>query len=177
MSQKIFQVESGKILYSTNNIHNQNTEITSLNKINSINETQFKKLHHNFNKFIYKIDKKHYKTKNFGNEFIKINHQKAYLIINNKRSNLSEKILNGNNNFIKIKFKLLDNMFNINSMFKECLNLIYIDDGISNWKSNKLKKINNMFYGCSSLKSLSDISKWNTKNIKIFQVYFLNVHH
>ena len=30
---------------------------------------------------------------------------------------------------------------------------------------SKVKNINDLFYGCSSLKSLPDISKWNTKNI------------
>ena len=31
---------------------------------------------------------------------------------------------------------------------------------------SKVKNINDLFYGCSSLKSLPDISKWNTQNIE-----------
>jgi len=62
------------------------------------------------------------------------------MIIDNKEYEIAEKykIINYNNNELKIKLKGIDN---INDM-------------------------SYMFYECSSLSSLPDISKWNTDNVK-----------
>jgi len=35
---------------------------------------------------------------------------------------------------------------------------------ISKWDTNKVDVLSNMFYGCSSLTSLPDISIWNINN-------------
>ena len=52
-------------------------------------------------------------------------------------------------------------------MFYGCSSLKELPD-ISKWNTSKVNNITGMFYKCGSLKELSDISKWNTNNIIIF---------
>ena len=49
-------------------------------------------------------------------------------------------------------------------MFYKCSSLLYIDD-ISNWNTTNIIDMSYMFYECSSLKSLPDISKWDTSQV------------
>ena len=49
-------------------------------------------------------------------------------------------------------------------MFKECSNILSLRD-ISNWSTNKVINIREMFYGCTKLSILPDISKLDTNNI------------
>ena len=46
-------------------------------------------------------------------------------------------------------------------LFYGCSSLKKLPD-ISKWETSSVKNINYLFYGCSSLKELPDISKWNT---------------
>ena len=94
---------------------------------------------------IYKNDKISNEMKILGKEFVKNNNnkRKCKLLINNKKYDICEYIeqdkydINKNDDLITII-------------------LIGIHDII---------KANGMFYGCSSLKSLPDIPKWDTKNV------------
>ena len=54
-------------------------------------------------------------------------------------------------------------MNNYSSMFESHRSLkeVYI----YNWDTSNITSMSNMFYNCSSLISLPDISKWNTKNV------------
>ena len=52
----------------------------------------------------------------------------------------------------------------LNSMFYNCISLKSLPD-LSYWNTEKVQDISKMFYKCSSLNSLPDISKWNTRNI------------
>ena len=73
----------------------------------------------------------------FGPQFVKNNKNICKMIIDNKEYEIAENIkynVKNNNNKLKIKLKGIDNITDIS----------YI------------------FYGCSSLSSLPDISKWNT---------------
>ena len=54
---------------------------------------------------------------------------------------------------------------NMNKMFYGCLSLSSLPD-ISKWNTNDVKNMSGMFYGCLSLSSLPDISKWNTNSTK-----------
>ena len=49
-------------------------------------------------------------------------------------------------------------------MFYECSSLSSLPD-ISNWNTNNVYDMTKMFYECSSLSTLPDISNWNTNNI------------
>ena len=48
-------------------------------------------------------------------------------------------------------------------MFKNCNNLIAISSIPIDFKYSK--NLGSLFFGCSSLKELPDISKWNTTNV------------
>ena len=56
------------------------------------------------------------------------------------------------------------NVTDMSYMFYECLLLKSLPD-ISKWNTINLTFINNMFNKCSSLKYLPDLSKWSTSNI------------
>jgi surface protein len=49
-------------------------------------------------------------------------------------------------------------------MFYKCSSLLKIDD-ISNWNTTNMIDMSYMFYECSSLKNISDISKWDTSKV------------
>ena len=97
---------------------------------------------------IYDINKENKEDINiFGEEFVKNNKNICKMIIDNKEYAISEKynIKTYKKNKLKIKLKGFDN---INDMTY-------------------------MFYGCSSLSSLPDISKWNTNNVfDIYDMFF-----
>ena len=84
-------------------------------------------------------DRENKYIKIFGSEFVENNKNICKIIIDNKEYEISEKynIENNINNELKIKLKGINNATSIRAMFK----------------------------GCSSLSSLSDISKWNTNNV------------
>ena len=46
----------------------------------------------------------------------------------------------------------------------ECKSLKSLPD-LSKWNTSNVSYVDHMFYGCESLKSLPDISKWNTSNL------------
>ena len=100
--------------------------------------------------------------------------------------------------------KLLDNIIDINSLFKGCKalesikfnyernkkyiisNMASLFYGCSSLKHlpyifncdiSRVKAINELFYECKSLKYLPDISKWDLNKIQEMQKYFVDVLH
>ena len=61
-------------------------------------------------------------------------------------------------------------------MFYGCSSLISLPD-ISKWNTNNVKDMSFMFYGCSSLSFLPDISKWKTNNITDMNSIFFQCHN
>ena len=55
-------------------------------------------------------------------------------------------------------------IFNISNIFYECSSLISLPD-LSKWNTENVTNMSNLFNGCKSLKSIPDLSKWNTKNV------------
>ena len=53
----------------------------------------------------------------------------------------------------------------MSAMFWECYSLKSLPD-ISEWNTSNVKYMSRLFYKCKSLKSLPDISKWNTSNVE-----------
>ena len=53
---------------------------------------------------------------------------------------------------------------NMSYMFYACSSLISLPD-ISKWDTSNVKDMHSLFYKCISLKSLPNISNWNTKNV------------
>ena len=60
-------------------------------------------------------------------------------------------------------------------LFAGCSSLKSLPD-ISKWNTSNVKFITMIFYGCSSLKSLPNISKWNTNNINDISYTFYVFH-
>ena len=61
----------------------------------------------------------------------------------------------------------------MSKMFYNCSSLTVLPD-ISKWSMKNVTDISKMFYNCSSLISLPDISKWDTKNVKKMKKMFFN---
>ena len=49
--------------------------------------------------------------------------------------------------------------------------IIKIMPDISNWNIDKVINISGLFLGCSSLISITDISKWNTENFNDLSIF------
>jgi surface protein len=106
----------------------------------------------------------------FGHDFVNINKNKCYLLINNKKSELIEKYhftRKDEKRTIYLVDKNLQNsgIINMGFMFDKCTSLYSLPD-ISKWNTKDVKSMSGMFSGCSSLKELPDISKWNINNVK-----------
>ena len=75
---------------------------------------------------------------------------------------------------VKLNENQNSNVINMEYMFANCKNLKIID-GLSKWKTEKVKFMNNMFCNCSSLETFSDISNWDINNVEdTFNDMFLN---
>ena len=61
----------------------------------------------------------------------------------------------------------------MNSLFAGCSSLKFLPN-ISKWNIEKSTNISFMFAGCTSLISLPDISNWNTKNTINMNSLFYN---
>ena len=66
-----------------------------------------------------------------------------------------------------------NNVNNMSYMFWNCSSLKYLPD-ISKWNIDNVTDMSNMFLNFSSLKYLPDISKWNTNNVKNMSLIFCN---
>ena len=117
---------------------------------------------------IYNINKKREgdNISIFGSKFVKNNKNNCNLIIDNKKSEITQKynIKNYNKNKLKIKLKGIDKINNMSYMFDCCSSLSSLPD-ISKWNIINVTHMSYMFYECSSLLFLPDISKWNTNNV------------
>ena len=181
----IFNISMGKKIENLNGIN----AIELKNHIVKIKSFD----NNNIGKMIYKIDEKNKQTKIFDKKFVKINRNRAKIILNNKQFNLIEKIKSEKEKIkFVVKIKFLENIIDINCMFKRCKMLSLVKN-FEKFNSQNLRYVNSLFYGCSSLqkiddifnldsennitnisrifynclllKTLPDISKWNTNNV------------
>ena len=67
----------------------------------------------------------------------------------------------------------ISNVTDMYSMFFGCSNLIKLPD-ISKWNTENLENIGFLFYNCSKIMKIPDISKWNVNKIKIIDNLFGN---
>ena len=84
---------------------------------------------------IYSIDKINRETEILNRKFVIVNKNRAKIVLNNKQYNLKTKIENKNVKILlKIKMKFLDNIINLDSMFKGCEMLTLVKN-FSNFNS------------------------------------------
>ena len=183
--------EIDKLRYEYSYGFNLNSLLYLFSEINANNmeiEINYKPINNN-------KDKKE-KLRIFGNLFVKNNINKCKIIYKDNEYDLNEYIDNidkyyNRNEIIKIKLKGINNITDMNSMFRESSSLSSLPDilnwntsnvtnmagmfhycsslsslpDILNWNTSNVTDMSSMFYGCSSLPSLPDISKWNTSNV------------
>ena len=106
------------------------------------------------------------KLKIFGYDFVKNNKNICKIIYENKEYDLCDyfNLKYNINGIIKINLVGIKNITNMGDMFYNCSSLISLSD-ISKLNTNNVKNMKYLFGGCSSLLSLPDISKWNTNNV------------
>ena len=110
----------------------------------------------------YKIERRKKEINIFGEKFVNNNKNNYILIYDGNEYELSVKlnIKNVGNKTIEVKLKEIKNVTNMESMFYGCSSLLSLPD-ISKWNTSNVTNMGYMFFGCSSLSSLPDISKWN----------------
>ena len=107
---------------------------------------------------IYDINKENKENINiFGEKFVENNLNICRMIIDNIEYEISEKynIKNYNKNKLEIKLKGINNVNNMSFMFDGCSSLSSLPD-ISKWNTKINTNICYMFSECSSLLSLPD---------------------
>ena len=80
------------------------------------------------------------------------------MILEGNEMELKDKINNITNNILEIKLKGIKNITNMSYMFYDCSSLNSLPD-ISKWNTSNVNNMSGMFYNCSNLSSLPDISK------------------
>ena len=104
----------------------------------------------------------------FGYQFIKNNRKNCCIEYKNSKYELNEyyKIDKyDNNKKIRIKLKGIKNVIDMTGLFCECTSLKSLPN-LTNWDTTKVEYMNVVFSSCSSLKSLTYIYIWNTNNLK-----------
>jgi len=116
----------------------------------------------------YKINKDDYKIRIFGYSFYKKNKNKCKFIYEGEEYPLTDEFyLNDKNklkDILEIKLTGIKNITNMNYLFYCCTSLISIPD-ISEWDISNVTEICFSFHCCTSLIPFPDISKWNTSNV------------
>jgi len=115
---------------------------------------------------IYDIKKNDKYINIFGHDFVKNNKNKCKILVDNKEYEITEKyyVNNNINNNLDVKLKGINYVTDMSYMFYRCSALSSLPD-ISKWNTNNVTGMSYMFCGCSALPSLPDISKWNTNNV------------
>ena len=161
------------------NIDNKNSckneNIPNKNNNNKIMKNINKKNEDNDNNnnelIIYKTENEN-KIKIFGKKFVSNNKDKCKIIYKNKKYELKEELyINSNNNIVKIDLIGIENITDMSHMFWGCTSLISLKD-MSKWNTKDVVNMSGMFNGCSSLLSLPDISNWDTNNVNDMSCMF-----
>ena len=139
-------------------------------------------INHNLEKhkeinIIYNTNNKN-KIKIFDENFVKNNKYNCKIVYENKEYDLMEYFninIDANTKLDKLEIKLkeINDITNMSCMFNDCSSLSSLSD-ISKWNMNNVTNMSSMFNNCSSLSSLPDISKWDTTNVTDMSYMFYN---
>ena len=139
-------------------------------------------INHNLEKhkeinIIYNTNNKN-KIKIFDENFVKNNKYNCKIVYENKEYDLMEYFninIDANTKLDKLEIKLkeINGITNMSCMFNDCSSLSSLSD-ISKWNMNNVTNMSSMFNNCSSLSSLPDISKWDTTNVTDMSYMFYN---
>ena len=109
----------------------------------------------------------------FGDEFVRNNKNKCYILNSGKKYKLAEyfNVKNNHKSVIKIRLIGINHFISLKKMFFKCNSLISIK-GFSNWNTNKVNDMSFLFYGCSSLTYFFGIENFNTSKVKDMSFLF-----
>ena len=155
----------------------KNIEKNLINKNNILTSNSLSSNELALNKvtMIHIVDKDMDKIKIFDGPFTKNNKNNCYMIINGEQKELCEYL--ELNNYYKekneIEIILVENkvITDMSYMCSGCSMLKSLPD-IDKWDTKNVTNMSNMFSYCSSLKSLPDISNWNIKKVTDFKNMF-----
>ena len=101
---------------------------------------------------IYKINKDKVDIRIFGEKFVENNKNHCKIIYNKKEHALvgTFKVENINGDELSIKLKGIMNITNASYLFYECSSLLYIPD-ISKWDTKNVTDMSFMLYECKSI--------------------------
>ena len=101
----------------------------------------------------------------FGEKFVEMNKGICHIIINGKETELISHYEGFNiNEILEIKLKGIKNVDDFSHMFFGCSSLISLPD-ISKLNTINVTSLKNKFFGCFSLLSIPDISNWDISNV------------
>ena len=89
----------------------------------------------------------------FGTNFVNNNKNNCKMIIEGNEMELKDKINNITNNILEIKLKGIKNITNMSYMFYNCSSLNSLPD-ISKWNTSNVNDMSYMFDGCSKLSKI-----------------------
>ena len=163
-SKSLIPINDSSSRYRSNSLNNN---ICLLKSFNTLNKNKYIEQKEDIT-IEYKIPKNAHRIMILGSEFIKNNRNRCEIYINGKYRELSQNIdLNTcqiENGILEIKFRPLQNLTNLSSMFSGCVALYSLPD-FNKLVTNNVIKMNNLFNMCESLKSISDISKWDISKV------------
>ena len=166
------KINKSDIINDINNIiNNENNRYKILTKISNNIKTKF-------NEEItiqYLIEDNDDNIRLFGKFFVDNNKENCKIILDGKEIGLKDTIeLNNihiNNNQLEIKLKGIQNVNDMSGLFSNCSYLKSLPD-ISKWNTSNINSMSCIFSECSSLISLPDISNWNTINVNNMSFMF-----
>ena len=110
----------------------------------------------------------------FNYNFVKNNKDYCDYIMNGKEYKLSKELKIDFSKTSKIEVKLtgVNNISDASFMFDKCEAISSF--GAVKWNTANIKNMSFMFYDCSSVLNLPDMSKWNTSNVENMKYMFYN---
>ena len=118
----------------------------------------------------YEIPQNEDSVELFGKKFVENNKENCYLLIDDPRKKTElcrQLILNKNqkcNKIIEIKLIEVKKISDMSYMFYGCSSLINLSD-ISEWDTKNVTNLSYMFSWCKSLNNIADISNWDTSKV------------
>ena len=155
-----------------NNKNYISNNILNRNKLNQTTIIYYIKKAENDEEYAYNKNQ----IKIFGKKFVENNKNNCYLLVNGKQNELSQYLIlneDSKSDFLHIKLIEKETITNMSDMFYNCTSLNTLPD-ISEWDTKNVNNMSYMFSGCRELISLLDISKWNTENVTTMSYMFSN---
>ena len=123
---------------------------------------------------IEEFDKLYKEIRIFGSDFVVNNENICEIIYKGEKYKLNENFNvenNENDDILKIKLININKITNISHIFEQCSSLLSVSD-ISKIDISNITDISFMFSECRLLPNLPDISFWDTRNIISMRSFF-----